>query len=238
MDIYSKEQDYDEAATSAVGKSIISERFPSTMDSFWFMVEYNAVINPFDFVSVDNINNFTSIGIIKDIQSVVINETLLHFDAMKYKSNDYYGNDYESNNTRGNLLSSAKQASVVVTVAKVAVVANIEENLKDKKPHESFLRSLNMPIQTGKAVKYATPAQISFALGIPRMERPIPAGIIEMSPSSCVVRCFIYCRPRHSTCQRVGDFGQSKNNLSPILFTIIVPDTVEKTQGESSYNYF
>jgi hypothetical protein len=75
--------DYDDGSTTVVGKSIISEKFPSTMDSFWFVVEYNTVINPFDFVSVDNINNSTSIGLIKDIQSVVIKETPHHSDSMK-----------------------------------------------------------------------------------------------------------------------------------------------------------
>jgi uncharacterized protein len=188
LDFYNKEYDYNEATATIVGKSIISEKFPSTMDSFWFVVGYDAVINPFDFVSVDNVNNSTSIGIIKDIQSVVIEETSLHSDAMNYVSNDYRVKENVSNNTlekieaRGSLSSSAKQASVVVTVAKVAVVANTgEENLKDKKLHENFSRSLNMPIQIGKVVRYATPDQISFALGIPKMERPIPAGIIEMS---------------------------------------------------------
>ena len=57
------------------------------MDSFWFVVEYNAAINPFDFVSVDNINNSTSIGIVKDIQSVVIEETPLHSNIMMHISN-------------------------------------------------------------------------------------------------------------------------------------------------------
>jgi uncharacterized protein len=119
---------------------------------------------------------------------VAIEETPFHSDAMKYISNDYYVKQYEPNSTLekieawGNLPSSAKQVYIVVTVAKVAVVANTgDENLKDKKPHENFSRSLNMPIQIGKVVRYATPDQIGFALGVPKMERPIPAGIIEMS---------------------------------------------------------
>jgi uncharacterized protein len=188
LDFYNNEYTRNGAAATVIGKSIISEKFPSTMDSFWFVVEYNGVINPFDFVSVDNINNSTSIGIIKDIQSVAIEETPLHSDAMKHISNDYYVKQYEPNSTlekieaRGNLSSSAKQAYIVVTVAKVVVIANTGgENLNDKKSLENFSRSLNMPIQIGKVVSYATRDQISFALGVPKMERPIPAGIIEMS---------------------------------------------------------
>jgi hypothetical protein len=41
------------------------------MDLFWFVIDEN-VANPFDFVSLDNINNSISIGIIKDIQSIVV----------------------------------------------------------------------------------------------------------------------------------------------------------------------
>ena len=90
---------YNGVTATVIGKSIISEKFPSTMDSFWFVVEYEAIINHIDFVSVDNINNSTSIGIIKDIQSVVIEETALHSDAMKYISNDYYIKQHEPNST-------------------------------------------------------------------------------------------------------------------------------------------
>jgi uncharacterized protein len=177
--------DYDDGSTTVVGKSIISEKFPSTMDSFWFVVEYNTVINPFDFVSVDNINNSTSIGLIKDIQSVVIKETPLHSDSMKYLPYGYRDEEHISNNdtpiARRNLSSSIKQTPIIVTVAKVAIVANTGEENPDKKTNENFSRSLNMPVQIGKIVRFATLDQIRFALGVPKMERPIPAGVIEMS---------------------------------------------------------
>ena len=177
--------DYDDGSTTVVGKSIISEKFPSTMDSFWFVVEYNTVINPFDFVSVDNINNSTSIGLIKDIQSVVIKETPHHSDSMKYLPHGYRDEGHISNNdtpiARRNLSSSIKQTPIIVTVAKVAIVANTGEENPDKKTNENFSRSLNMPVQIGKIVRFATLDQIRFALGVPKMERPIPAGVIEMS---------------------------------------------------------
>lgn len=67
-----RDDDDDTHRTHIIGKSIVTERFPSTIDLFWFVVEDNIVVNPFDFVSVDNINNFVSIGIIKDIILVFI----------------------------------------------------------------------------------------------------------------------------------------------------------------------
>ena len=39
--------------------------------------------------------------------------------------------------------------------------------------------SINFPVGVGKTVRFATEDEILFALGIPQMENPIPAGIIE-----------------------------------------------------------
>jgi hypothetical protein len=44
----------DSSQSDIVGISIISEKFPSTMDTFWFAVRYDVIVNPFDFVSVQN----------------------------------------------------------------------------------------------------------------------------------------------------------------------------------------
>ena len=50
----------------------MTQGYRDTMELCWFVVEGDVVVNPFDFVSVDNINNSISIGIVKDIQSVVV----------------------------------------------------------------------------------------------------------------------------------------------------------------------
>ena len=67
---------YNEA--QVVGKSIVTQGYRSTMELCWFVVEGDVVVNPFDFVSVDNINNSISIGIVKDIQSVVVEGRIIH----------------------------------------------------------------------------------------------------------------------------------------------------------------
>lgn len=53
-----------------IGKTIISEKFPSTMDGFWFSVNQGIIINPFDFVSVDNVCDTRTVGIVKELQAV------------------------------------------------------------------------------------------------------------------------------------------------------------------------
>ena len=60
------------ASISEVGKTIISEKFPSTMDDFWFSVNYGTIINPFDFVSVENLYNTRTVGIVKELQAIKV----------------------------------------------------------------------------------------------------------------------------------------------------------------------
>ena len=67
-----------------IGKTIASERFLNTMDGFWFALKPNVIINSFDFVTVDNLFDSKSIGIVKELQAVA-----------EY---DYYYNNYLSNN--------------------------------------------------------------------------------------------------------------------------------------------
>ena len=170
----------------AVGGSIVTQRYPSTMDLYWFVVKENVVVNPFDFVSVNNINNSVSIGIVKDMQSVVVEENPFLLDVIKNMRND--SNIVEAKNSRSvnetadkNHSISVENAPIILTLAKVAIIANTgDKGFKDKKTKD-IVSSINMPIKMGKIVKFATPDQIAFALGIPEMKHPIPAGIIGMS---------------------------------------------------------
>jgi len=60
-------------------------------------------------------------------------------------------------------------------LAKVAIMAN--GGVKAQGYKEDI--SINFPVGVGKTVRFATKDEIIFALGIPQMENPIPAGIIE-----------------------------------------------------------
>jgi DNA helicase HerA-like ATPase len=61
------------------------------------------------------------------------------------------------------------------TIAKVAVMANTGVTVEGTKNSIS----VSMPIAAGKTVEFATVEEIIFALGIPEMGNPIPAGIIQ-----------------------------------------------------------
>jgi hypothetical protein len=62
---YTFEHDISLNPTSAItiGKTIESDRFPNTMDNYWFVIYHNIIINPFDLVTVVNIYNTKTIGI-------------------------------------------------------------------------------------------------------------------------------------------------------------------------------
>jgi DNA helicase HerA-like ATPase len=119
-----------------IGKTLASDKFPNTMDSFWFSINPDIVINPFDFVTVRHIFKTRTIGMVKELQA----------------------------------------AEEVGTAARVAVMANtgIENESGKTIP-------IGMPVGPAKSVRFATEREVIFALGIPEMENPIPAGVIEMT---------------------------------------------------------
>src|ERR671911_85637 len=119
-----------------IGKTLASDRFPNTMDSFWFSINPDIIISPFDFVTVRHIFNTRTVGMIKELKA-----------------------------TEG-----------IGTAARVAVMANTGiENDSVK------TISIAMPVGAAKPVRFATQKEVIFALGIPEMQNPIPAGIIEMT---------------------------------------------------------
>jgi DNA helicase HerA-like ATPase len=106
------------------------------MDSFWFSVNSDIVINPFDFVTVGHIFNTRTVGIIKEVQA----------------------------------------SDVAGTLARVAVMANTGIESKSGK-----VVPIAMPVRPAESVRFANETEVIFALGIPHMNNPIPAGVIEMS---------------------------------------------------------
>lgn len=154
-----------------IGTTIASERFPNNMDGFWFAIGPNVIINSFDFVTVDNLYNSKTIGIVKELQAVAENDYTVYFsDYQKDLREQEHLKEGEkqqqqlSNNTSKGLI-----------LAKVGTIANTGGSMDPNK--ESI--SINFPVGIGKSVRFATEKEIIFALGIPEMVDPIPAGIIE-----------------------------------------------------------
>ncbi|MDQ3883246.1 MAG: hypothetical protein M3243_04240 [Thermoproteota archaeon] len=119
-----------------IGKTLASDRFPNTMDSFWFSVNPDIVISPFDFVTVRHILDTRTIGMVKEL----------------------------------------KAAEDVGIAARVAIMANT--GTENESGNTIFI---GMPVGASKPVRFATEKEVIYALGIPEMQNPVPAGIIEMT---------------------------------------------------------
>jgi hypothetical protein len=53
-----------------IGKTIATEKFSNTADSFWISINPDTVINPFDFVTVRHIYDTKTIGLVKELQAI------------------------------------------------------------------------------------------------------------------------------------------------------------------------
>src|ERR687891_1728692 len=63
-----------------IGLTIVSDKFPITMDTFWFAINSRVIVNPFDFVTVKNLHNTRTIGIVKELQTVALSRNTRKLD--------------------------------------------------------------------------------------------------------------------------------------------------------------
>lgn len=145
-----------------VGKTSATEISPNTVDEFSFWIVPGQIVNPFDFVSVDHVFNTSTIGIVKEM--LAITDARSHLS--NFVSSDFGKVDIEPNTIR-----------IGTTVARVSVMANTGIKITDRlEPLE-----INMPVESDCLVRFATVDEVGLALGIEKIETPIPAGLIEMS---------------------------------------------------------
>ena len=159
-----------------IGKTIASERFLNTMDGFWFALKPNVIINSFDFITVDNLFDSKTIGIVKELQAVAEEDCNIYFSNQLNISTikEQFRHEKKTKMNKENELLS-KRYSKGVILAKVAIMANTGAKGQEYTKNVS----INFPVGIGKTVRFASEEEIVFALGIPQMENPIPAGIIE-----------------------------------------------------------
>ena len=150
-----------------IGKTFVSDKHPNTIDSFWFTIKPDIIVNPFDYVTVEQSYHAKTIGMIQDLQTVMADKNyIIGQQSIKEEKS--------TNNSPTSALHYDRQYGV--NIARVSVMANSEFK-------EGSLKSTStgMPVKLGKSVRFANVEEVMFALGIPEMDYPIPAGIIEMS---------------------------------------------------------
>jgi hypothetical protein len=157
-----------------IGKTIISEKHPNTIDSFWFALAPGTIAKPFDFVTVEQ--SFQSSSSSLAAATTATTTTTAATPTMTRPGRP------PSYNTKTIGMIQDLQAIVPadqkgITIARVAVMTNYNFYTDGKLSNIPT----GMPVGLGKSVRFSNAEEVMFALGIPEMAYPIPAGIIEMS---------------------------------------------------------
>lgn len=57
-------------ANTVIGRVVATEKNPTTIDNFTFWTDPELILNPFDIVKVQHVNNSFSYGVIEDIAHI------------------------------------------------------------------------------------------------------------------------------------------------------------------------
>jgi len=160
-----------------IGRTVESEKFPITMDEFWFSIFPNVIAGPFDFVYVDNIFNTRTIGIIKELR------TVSNIHSIKQKSNGDIPSISDHHDAESAGIGDRDYQVHGTRIARVAVMANFQNKKKgqDDRSNNNNRVIVRMPVGINASVAFANSDEILLALGSPKIEDPVMAGVIEMT---------------------------------------------------------
>jgi hypothetical protein len=154
-----------------IGKSSATERDPNSSEKFSFWLGPEKIVNPFDIVEAEQMENTRTFGLVTNIKQIT--------DSPSHLSN-YISNDFGSTD------STPQTPRQGANVGEVNVLANY-----DPSEPKQYPMGIYMPVQSEAPIRFADEAGIHVALGIDKMfeyekEHPdekitIPAGLIRMS---------------------------------------------------------
>lgn len=134
-----------------IGKITATEKQPTTIDDFTFWTDKDTVLKPFDVVVVDHIEGSKTFGVVEGISHITDTPTSL----ASFISNDFGDVDAKSWTNR-----------ICMNYVHCRVVGNT--------------KNIYTPVQEGRIVSLADKSQIKEALGLDKVDNPLPAGYIEM----------------------------------------------------------
>jgi uncharacterized protein len=143
-----------------IGKISASEKFPTTVDHFYFWLKEGIIVRPFDIVKVEkHYKGSTTYGII---------EELVHITDSSGHIGSFVSSDF------GDVNSKPETLRLGLTYAKCNVLSNHSKS--DLQDEQIF-----MPLQDGQIVYFCDEDEIIESLGLKNIQNPIPAGFLEMS---------------------------------------------------------
>lgn len=134
-----------------IGKILATEKNPSTMEEFYFWTKPELILNPFDVVKVEHINNSVTYGVIEEISHIT--------DTANFLS-EYISNDF------GDIDTTPLTHRIGMNYVKARIVGNS--------------KGVYIPVLSGKAVCMAEKDEVSDALGLSNIENRVPCGYLEM----------------------------------------------------------
>ena len=134
-----------------IGKVAATEKIPTTIDEFYFWTDKERILHPFDVVKVEHLNNSVTFGVIEEISHIT--------DATSYLTS-FISSDF------GDVNLEANTHRVGMNFVKAKVVGNTE--------------NIYTPVLDGRRVGLANQAEVGTALGLDKIEHPLPCGYLEM----------------------------------------------------------
>lgn len=138
-------------ANTIIGRVLATEKNPTTIDNFTFWTDPELILNPFDIVKVQHVNNSFSYGVIEDIAHIT--------DAASFLTN-FISSDFGDVNAEENTLR------VGMNYVTAKVVCNTE--------------NIYIPLQSNAKVMLATAEEINYSLGLNDIRNPLVCGYLEM----------------------------------------------------------
>lgn len=134
-----------------IGKVLATEKNPSTMEEFYFWTKPKLILNPFDVVKVNHVNNSVTYGVIEEISHIT--------DTANFLA-DYISNDF------GEVSSQPITHRIGMNYVKARIIGNSE--------------NVYIPVLNGEGVYIAQKEEVADALGLSSIKNPIPCGYLEM----------------------------------------------------------
>lgn len=138
-------------SNKTIGRVLATEKSPTTIDDFTFWTDPQLILNPFDIVKVQHINNSYSYGVIEDISHIT--------DATSFLTN-YISSDF------GDVEAEENTFRVGMNYVKAKVLCNSA--------------NIYIPLQNNARVMLATAQEINYALGLNDIRNPLVCGYLEM----------------------------------------------------------
>jgi hypothetical protein len=134
-----------------IGRVAALEKCPTTIDNFCFWTDKDTLLNPFDVIVVDHLNDSKTYGVVEEISHITDSDSFL----ANFISNDFGQLDAVMNTDR---------------IGMNYVAAKVVGNTKN----------IYIPVQNGAKVSLGLKDDIQTALGLDEIKNPVVCGYLEM----------------------------------------------------------